>query len=565
MLSIRKIGVFGRTYRHLNRYRQILGILFKHGFGDLVERLKIEQYIEVGLQLITKKRREPGEKLSRAERVRMAFEELGPTYIKLGQVLSTRPDLIPLEFTRELSKLQDDVPAFPFPQAVEIIEKELGSAPKDLFESIEAHPIASGSIGQVYKAWLNEDEAVAVKVQRPGIRKIIEVDLEIMLHLATLIERHIEEISLHRPIKIVEEFADSLEKEIDYTIEAANMERFSRQFLDTPTIYIPKVYREMTTSHVLTAEFIDGIKVSHIEKLKEAGLDPKKLNENGADLLFKQIFDYGFFHADPHPGNIFALPNNVICLLDFGNAGMVDRTTREEFVDLIDSVVHRNEKRAMQVLLKLAIYDEEPDPRRFERDVADFMGRHLYKPLKEIELGKLLHYLMETAARHRLRIRPDIFLMMKALATVEGVAMMLDPGFDMISRVAPFIERVKLARYYPDRILNDIFSLTSELMRFLEQFPKDLLEISRLVRQKKFLINVEHQGLDTLRATYDQISNRIAFSIIIAALIIGSALIVISETPPIIFGISLIGMIGFLAAAVMGIWLLVAILKKGKL
>ena len=565
MLSIRKIGVFGRTYRHLNRYRQILAILFKHGFGDLVERLKIDQYIEVGLQLISKKRREPLEKLSRAERVRMAFEELGPTYIKLGQALSTRPDLIPFEFIRELSKLQDDVPAFPFPQAVEIIEKELGAAPKDLFESIEEHPIASGSIGQVHKAWLNEDEAVAVKVQRPGIRKIIEVDLEIMLHLATLIERHIEEFSLHRPIKIVEEFADSLGKEIDYTIEAANMERFARQFLDTPTIYIPKVYREMSTSHILTAEFIDGIKVSRIEKLKEAGLDPKKLNENGADLLFKQIFDYGFFHADPHPGNIFALPNNVICLLDFGNAGMVDRTTREEFVDLIDSVVHRNEKRAMQMLLKLAIYDEEPDPRRFERDVADFMGRHLYKPLKEIELGKLLHYLMETAARHRLRIRPDIFLMMKALATVEGVAMTLDPGFDMISRVAPFIERVKLARYYPDRILNDIFSLTALLMRFLEQFPKDVLEISRLVRQKKFLINVEHQGLDTLRAAHDQISNRIAFSIIIAALIIGSALIVISETPPIIFGISLIGMIGFVAAALMGIWLLVAILKKGKL
>ena len=565
MISIRKIGVFGRTYRHLNRYRQILAILFKHGFGDLVERLKIDQYIEVGLQLISKKRREPLEKLSRAERVRMAFEELGPTYIKLGQALSTRPDLIPVDFIRELSKLQDDVPAFPFPQAVEIMEKELGAAPKDLFESIEAHPIASGSIGQVYKAWLNEDEAVAVKVQRPGIRKIIEVDLEIMLHLATLIERHIEELSLHRPIKIVEEFADSLEKEIDYTIEAANMERFARQFLDTPTIYIPKVYREMSTSHILTAEFIDGIKVSHIEKLKEAGLDPKKLTENGADLLFKQIFDYGFFHADPHPGNIFALPNNVICLLDFGNAGMVDRTTREEFVDLIDSVVHRNEKETMQVLLKLTSHDEEPDLRLFERDVSDFMGRHVFRPLKEIELGKLLQNLMELASRHRLRIRPDIFLMLKALATVEGVAMMLDPEFDMISRAAPFIERVKLARYYPDRILNDIFSLTSELMRFLEQFPKDLLEISRLVRQKKFLINVEHQGLDTLRATYDQISNRIAFSIIIAALIIGSALIVISETPPIIFGISLIGMIGFVAAALMGIWLLVAILKKGKL
>jgi ubiquinone biosynthesis protein len=343
------------------------------------------------------------------------------------------------------------------------------------------------------------------------------------------------------------------------------MERFARQFLDTPTIYIPKVFRERTTSRVLTTEYIDGIKVSQIERLDAAGLDPKKITENGADLLFKQVFDYGFFHADPHPGNIFALSNNVICLLDFGNAGVVDRTTREEFVDLIDSVVHRNEKRVTQVLLKLTVCEEEPDLRLFERDVVDFMGRHLYKPLKEIELGKLLHHLLELAARHRLRIRPDIFLMMKALATVEGVAMTLDPEFDMISRAAPFIERVKKARYYPDRILDDLFSLASELMQFFEQFPNEVLEISRMLRQRKLQLNVQHQGLDKLRAAHDQISNRIAFSIIIAALIIGSALIVISDTPPIFFGISLIGMIGFLAAALMGVWLLIAILKRGKL
>jgi len=565
MLSIRKIGVVGRTYRHLNRYRQILAILFKHGFGDLVERLKIDQYIEVGLQWISKKPREPAEKLSRAERVRLAFEELGPTYIKLGQALSTRPDLIPMEFIRELSKLQDDVPPFPFDQAKTIIEKDLGAPIETLFESIEEKPIASGSIGQVYKARLQEDEIVAVKVQRPGIRRIIEVDLEIMLHLATLIERNIEELHLHQPVKIVEEFAESLEREIDYSIEASNMERFARQFLDTPTIYIPKVFRERTTSRVLTSEFINGVKVSKIDGLEAAGLDRKKITQNGADLLFKQIFDYGFFHADPHPGNIFALPNNVICLLDFGNMGVVDRTTREEFVELIDSVVHRNEKRVTQVLLKLTVCDEEPDLRLFERDVADFMERHLYKPLKEIELGKLLHHLLELAARHRLRIRPDIFLMMKALATVEGVAMSLDPEFDMISRAEPFIERVKLARYYPDRVFSELLSLATELMQFFEQFPKDVLEISRMVRQRKFQLNVEHQGLDKLRAAHDQISNRIAFSIIIAALIIGSALIVMSDTPPIFFGISLIGMIGFLAAALMGVWLLIAILKKGKL
>ncbi|MBW1995444.1 MAG: AarF/ABC1/UbiB kinase family protein [Deltaproteobacteria bacterium] len=565
MFSIRKIGVISRTYRHLNRYRQILAILFKYGFGDLIESLRIDQYIEVGLQLISKKRREPVEKLSRAERVRMAFEELGPTYIKLGQMLSTRPDLIPLEFINEFSKLQDHVPPFPFAEAMEIIRAELKVPPEDIFEKIDEIPIASGSIGQVHRAWLKDGEAVAVKVQRPGIRRIIEVDLEIMLHLATLIERHIEELSLHRPVKIVEEFAGALEKEVDYTIEAANMERFARQFLDTPTIYVPKVYSEYTTQRVLTAEFIDGIKVSELEKLEAADLDRKAITANGVDLLFKQVFDHGFFHEDPHPGNIFVLPDNVICLLDFGNAGSVDRATREDFVDLLDSIVNRNERRAVQILLRLTSYEEEPDLRKLEKDVADFMGRHLYRPLKEIELGKLLHEILIIASRHRLRIPPDIFLMMKAFAEVEGIANMLDPDFDLISRAKPFIQREKLARFYPERLYDDIYNLASELLKFIQQFPKDMLEITRLLRQRKLFLNVQHQGLDTLRATHDQVSNRISFAIIIAALIVGSALIVISETPPLMFGISLIGIIGFLAAAVMGIWLLVAILRKGKL
>lgn len=247
MLSIRKIGVIGRTYRHLNRYRQILAILFKYGFGDLVELLKIDQYIEVGLQIISRKRRDPVEKLTRAERIRLAFEELGPTYIKLGQILSTRPDLIPSEFIQELSKLQDDVPAFPFTEVKEIVETELGQPMETLFDGFDEVPLAAASIGQVHKARLKDGDEVAVKVRRPGIKKIIEVDLEIMLHLATLMERHIEEIALHRPVKIVEEFARTLEKETDYTIEASNMERFARKFLGDPTVFIPKVFHDSTT------------------------------------------------------------------------------------------------------------------------------------------------------------------------------------------------------------------------------------------------------------------------------------------------------------------------------
>ena len=252
MLSIRKIGVIGRTYRHLNRYRQILAILFKHGFDDLLERLKVDQYIAAGLQAISKKPTLPHEKLSRPQRLRMAFEELGPTYIKLGQVLSTRPDLVPVEFVTELAKLQDEVPAFPFSEVKEVVQAEFGLPCEALFDELEEQPLASASIGQVHKARLKDGEAVAVKFQRPGIRKVIEVDLEIMLHLATLAERHIKELEFHRPVKIVEEFARILEKEIDYHIEATNMERIARQFLDVPYIYIPAVFREMTTTRLLS-------------------------------------------------------------------------------------------------------------------------------------------------------------------------------------------------------------------------------------------------------------------------------------------------------------------------
>jgi len=565
MLSIRKIGVLGRTYRHLNRYRQILTILFRYGFGDLLEMLKIEQYIEVGLQMISKKREVHFERLTKPQGLRMAFEELGPTYIKLGQILSTRPDLIPLDFIKELSKLQDNVPAFPFEQVRKVIDSEFGRPPEDVFDRLDEEPLASASIGQVHRAVLKDGEEVAVKFQRPGIRRIIEVDLEIMLHLATLAERHIEELALHQPVKIVEEFARTLEKEIDYKTEATNMERMARQFLNDPHVYIPKVFRETTTSRVLTTEYIDGIKISDMDKLEAAGLDRKVITARGADLVLKQVFDHGFFHADPHPGNIFVLPGNVICMLDFGMAGTVDRQTRDDFVDLLESIVNQNEVRATQVLLKLTYRDEEPDRRLLEREVADFMGRHLYQPLKDIELGKLLHQLLELATSFRLRIPADIFLMIKALGTVEGVGRMLDPEFDLISRATPFIKRVKLERFKPERIADDMFNLGSQLLQFLRQFPNQLLDVTNLIRQEKLSLRFEHRGLEDMLATHDRISNRLSFSILIAALIIGSSLIVMSDTPPLVYGISLIGILFFLAAAIMGLWLLVAILRKGKL
>ena len=565
MLSIQKIGVIGRTYRHLNRYRQILTVLFKYGFGDLVDVLKIERYLEIGFQMISRKRREHVEKLSRAERVRMALEELGPTFIKLGQILSTRPDLIPVEFIEEFSKLQDHVPPFSYTEVAEIVESELGMSPGDMFEHFEETSLAAASIGQVHRARLKDGEEVAVKVQRPGIRKIIEVDLEIMLHLASLMERHLEEFQVNRPARIVEEFARTIEKEIDYTIEASHIERFSRQFIDDETVYVPKVFRETTTERVLTMEYIDGVKSSEIGRIEKEGLDRKIITARGADLILKQVFDHGFFHADPHPGNIYVLPGNVICYLDFGMMGSINRQTREDFADLVHSVVIRDASRAMRALLVLTEYDEEPDERLLERDLADFMGQHLYQSLKDLQMEKLLKQLMELISRHHLQMPPDLFLMMKALATVEGVGLSLDPDFNMINQATPFIQRIKLEQFHPKRIASDVFRSSTELVRLIQEIPGEVRAILKQMKRGKVKIEFEHRGLEPMLATHDQISNRIAFSIIIASLLIGSALIVLSKTPPFLFGIPVFGILGFLGAAVMGMWLLIAILRKGRL
>jgi len=349
-MLVRKIGFVSRTYRHVNRYRQILTILFRYGFGDLIDQLNVGQYIEIGMQMVSRKRRENVEKLTRAERVRMALEELGPTFVKMGQILSSRPDLIPVEFIKELSKLQDSVPAFPFPQVNAIVETELKTSIEDMYQEFSETPLAAASIGQVHLASLKSGEDVIVKVQRPNIRATIEVDLEIMLHLAVLIEKHVEEWGVHHPTRIVEEFSRSLEREIDYTVEASNAERFARQFIGNGVVYVPHIFREVSTARILTMEYIDGIKASDIEQLDRKGLNRKIIASRGADLILEQIFKYGFFHADPHPGNIFILPDNVICYLDFGMMGRVDRYAREEFADIVYGYVSRDESKIASAL-----------------------------------------------------------------------------------------------------------------------------------------------------------------------------------------------------------------------
>jgi ubiquinone biosynthesis protein len=564
MFSIRKLGAIGRTYRHLNRYQRILRVLFKYGFNDLVDRLHIDQYLESGLQMINRKPREHISRLSRPERLRLVFEELGPTFIKLGQLLSTRPDLIPADFLDELAKLQDDIPSFSLEEVRAIFKEELGRYPEEIFHYFDTEPLAAASIGQVHRARMDSGAEVVVKVQRPGIENVIAVDLEILAHIAELMEQYLEEVQGHQPMAIVHEFARSLSREIDFSIELANIQRFARQFEGNPAIHVPLVYPELSTDRVLVMEYVVGIKSSKIETLREQGYDLPLIAARGANLVMEQIFVHGFFHADPHPGNVFILPDNVVCFIDFGQMGRLSLKDREDFTDLVLDLVAGNEQKIAAGVLKVTVQLGEVDRESLTRDLGNLMDMYLYRPLEDLEAGKILQDLLDLVSRHKLSFKPSLYQMMKALSTVEGVGLMLDPKLELIKLAKPFMRKIRLGRMQPGRIAEELSLTGFAYLHLFRDLPHELRTILTQLRSGRMRLEFEHRGLHSLGATLDRVSNRIAFAIVLAALIVGSSLIVLSDIPPHWHSIPIIGLIGFLVAGVMGFRLLLSILRHGR-
>ncbi|MBT7888544.1 MAG: AarF/ABC1/UbiB kinase family protein [Deltaproteobacteria bacterium] len=503
--------------------------------------------------------------MTRAKRIRLVFQELGPTFIKLGQLLSTRSDLISGEYHQELLKLQDQIPPASYEVVRKIIKNEFGKPPEELFRYFEKEPLAGASIGQVHKAQLKTGEMVAVKIQRPDIRKLVMTDLEIVLRLAALLERNIKEFEIHRPTRIVAEFANSLSKEIDYMVETAHIERFKRQFQGDRSIHVPKVYRELTCEHVITMEYIDGIKISEVELLKQKGYNLETIVKRSADLILKQIFIHGFFHGDPHHANVFILPGNVICFLDFGMMGRINREERENFTNLALQIFDGDVKRAVNSLLKHTDYFKEPDKTQFEKDLSVLIDQHLYRPLKNLDIARMLQQLLWITTKHELCFKPDLLLMVKALSTAEILGKELDPNLDLTQHMRPFIRQVQLNRLSPKRITEDILYSGTEFVSFFLNLPGELQDILKQAREGKFKIEFEHQGLNPMLSSHDKISNRIVFAIVLASLIIGSSLIVLSDVPPKWHEIPIIGLGGFVIAGIMGFWLLWSILRQGKM
>lgn len=549
-----------RNYRNLKRYHQIISVFVRYGFGDIISRLSLDYFIQAVKYKNIKKSQ--FEKISIAARLRMAFEELGPTFVKFGQVLSIRPDMLPESFIEEFKKLQDNVPPFSGEQAIEEIETQLGKSVEELYSSFDATPIASASIAQVHRAMTNTHEQVIIKIQRPNIQNMIDTDLRILSDLAKLIEKNVQESHLFSPCRIVSEFSKTIQSELNFYREGQNIERFHKNFADDKTVYIPKVYWELTTDRILTMEYIDGIKISKVDELEASGLNKKIIAINGAQLVLKQIFEYGFFHADPHPGNIFVLPDNIIAPLDFGMVGSLDEEEMEAVGALLTAFVKKDVKKIISVLVDLGIMENALDIRNLKIDLSDFLDRYYQVPLFQLDIGKILNEIIAIMRNHHIQLPAELTLMGKALVTEESVGRTLDPEFDMVSLAKPYVEKMMIRKLDPRRHLRDFSDTLDEFIRLFKILPSEIRVITAKVKTGEIKIQFEHRGLDNLIAGLNRTGNRLSFSLIVAALIIGSSLIAHSDKGPQIHDLSVLGIFGYLIAAFFGLWLVITIFRN---
>ncbi len=547
----------------MHRYREIISVWARHGFGDLLAGLNLDKYLDFGEKYLHL-HVAPIPHLTRAQRVRMALEELGPAFIKLGQMMSNRPDLLSSDLLTELEKLQDAVPPFPDAEARTVVEAELGGPIDRHFANFGATPVASASMAQVHKAVLLTGEEVAVKVQRPGLDDLLKVDLEIMFHLAALLERYVQGMNILSPVTICEEFERTIKKELDFSREASQLERFANAFSDARHFKVPKVYGSFTTRRLLVLEYIHGVKVTNRQGLLDAGLDPKAAARNGAGIIFRQIFELGYFHADPHPGNILVLEGNVICLLDYGMVGSISPAHRDHLVSVLIGMVERDAGRISKTLMQLAVHPIE-SAESLEYHVGELLDEYVYVTLRELRVGDFLRKLIRLILEHKLKMLPGFYLLLKTVVTVEGVAGRLDPEFDMVEQFRPFARRIMRERLSPKRLLSDLYHTAWDLSPLLREFPSEARGILDLVKRGKIRIEFQHRGLEPLLEVHERIVNRIVFALVLASLVIGSSLVVLAGVPPTWQGIPIIGLGGFSVAALLGFWLLVNILRKGKI
>jgi ubiquinone biosynthesis protein len=493
------------------------------------------------------------------------MEELGPTFIKLGQLLSTRPDVLGKDYIKEFSKLQDKVPAVSFDEVNAQVQRELGYPANQLFSSFSTEPLAAASIAQVHRGRLKSGEEVVFKVRRPGIVKIIETDIDVLMGLAYLIEQHVPAVALYDPVGLVKEFRRSIMREINFTREGRTIDRFAVNFAESTTVYVPKIFWEYSGEIVLTMEYVPGIKISALEELTAQGYDLKEIARRGADAFLKQVLDFGLFHADPHPGNVFILPGQVICMLDYGMVGRLGQDLKEQLIDLLQALLDRDVDRIISQLLYSGELSDNADLKNLRRDLHDFIEDYYDIVLQDIKVGKLLSDFIEILTHYRIHFPADFMLLTKALVVMEGIGRQLDPDFNMISHMRPYVNKLVLERFSPKNIAAQASRITMAYTALAKNLPHDIKEFINRLNRNQFKIDLEHRGLEKLVTDLDRSSNRISFAVVIGSLIVGSSLVMQINKGPMIFGFPLLGLLGYSIAALLGLWLAVGILRSGRL
>jgi len=543
-----------KTLTRLGRFKEIVVTLLKYGFDDLVDRLDFP-----GIELL-KKIHKDGHGIDTNERIRLILEDLGPTFIKIGQIMSLRPDLLPGDLVRELSKLQDQVASVELEQIKMIIEKATGKKIEDIFSVFDPSPFAAASLSQVHRAVLKkEGQVVSVKVQRPGIRKRMAVDLDILEAIADRLHDRSEELKLYNLPKLVRVTRKNLMREIDFTKEARNI-KIARSF-DSP-VYIPEVFDNYCSEKMLVTEFVHGAKLSEADS--EIQNDPKALAKQGLKTAIKQILEDGFFHADPHPGNLILSREKGLCLVDWGMVGRLTERDRYELIDLISAIVNKESDKLTDSLLRLTQKYVQVDERTLERDLLGILDEFFSGPIREFNIGQLLLAIVDVLRNYRLVLPSDLVIMIKALVTAEGSARLVYPDLDVISEASDYIGRIASSRYKGEMIWRSFKHALSKIFTLPNEIPRRLQHIADKIERDELGIRFRHENLESLNHTLENISNRLAFSVIIAALIIGSSMIITTGIGPFIFGFPALGIIGYLISSILGLWLIIIIIRTRK-
>ncbi|CAG1064637.1 aarF domain-containing kinase [uncultured bacterium] len=552
------------AYKSVRRLREIATVLARHGFFPLMERLHLSKLVSIPLRLMGRKITREKEELDEPTRARLAMEELGPTFIKFGQILSTRPDVVPHEYIIEFLKLQDSVTPFPFKDAAKVVEAEFGRPIGDLFASIEETPVAAASIAQVHRAITRGGSEVMVKVQRPGIEETVDNDIAILGYLAKLLEKYIPESRIYQPSGMVEEFSSVIHREMDFTLEASYMEKFRENFSADPRVMVPRVHWEATRQKVLTMERVSGIKVDRAASLKEAGIDTEEVAHIIADVFFKQVFEFGLFHGDLHSGNIFVVSQDRIAFVDFGIVGRIGQDMKQNLADILIGLATQDFDSTVKVYQRMGILPEGIDRASFEREYYDIILHYFGRPFKYVKIGELLLDYIRLAAKYDITLPRELLLFDKCIIELEGLAKVLYPEVNLLEESEPYARKLYVERFTPSAFADRALSAAGDLRDFLGDFPSRADRIMKKIVDDKLRIEFLHRGLEDFMGEMDRSSNRLTFAIIVAALIIGSSMVIAAEAAPKVFGLSALGLLGFIIASVLGFWLAVQILRSGK-